>query len=140
MPCANRQRLISHKKTNVDPEGRKEVHMNIYLLGIETSYDYRKFPWFKKSRGSINLKANMRTVVAENPEAAELKYREACSNKMVTWPAMQALSMEGLWPIMCKKQNQKSQLWIRELDKNAPLGEYLQYMTPEDLRLLQKNT
>lgn len=113
--------------------------MNIYLVGIETSYDYRRFPWFKKSRGSINLKANMRTVVAESPEEAERKYREARDNKMVTWPAMQELAMEGFWPIMCKDPNQKSQLWIRKLDKTAPFGEYLEYMSPEDLLLLQKN-
>ena len=45
-----------------------------------------------------------------------------------------------MWPIMCKEPNQKSQLWIRELDKNSPLGEYLEYMTPEDITLLKETT
>ena len=114
--------------------------MNIYLVGIETSYDYRTFPWLKKTRGSFSLKANMQTIVAETPVEAERKYREARANKMVSWPAMQKLTMEGMWPIMCKEPNQKSQLWIRELDKSSPLGEYLEYMTPEDITLLKETT
>ena len=82
----------------------------------------------------------MQTIVAETSVEAERKYREARANKMVSWPAMQKLTMEGMWPIMCKEPNQKSQLWIRELDKNSPLGEYLEYMTPEDITLLKETT
>lgn len=114
--------------------------MKIYVVGIETSYDYRKFPWIKKSRGYVSLKANMRTIVAKNTEEAEQKYRKLCSNKMVVAPALHGLVAEGLWPVMCKDPKEKSKLYIRELDPNAPLGEYVEYMTPADLALLKQPT
>lgn len=139
-PFPGTRRFLVKQMSACGGQQDERKNMNIYLVGIETSYDYRTFPWLKKTRGSFSLKANMQTIVAETPVEAERKYREARANKMVSWPAMQKLTMEGMWPIMCKEPNQKSQLWIRELDKNSPLGEYLEYMTPEDITLLKETT
>lgn len=110
--------------------------MNIYLVKIETSYDYRKFPWFKKSRGSFYLKANTQVIVADSPEEAERKYRDIRSNKIVEWPLIMKLTAEGFLPIICKEPNIKNRFLIQELNKKQPLGEYIQYMTPYDIRIL----
>ena len=108
--------------------------MNIYLVGVETSYEYCKFPWFKKSKCSMSLKENLQAIVAEDTKEAERKYWDAHPNKMVVWPLMP----KCLWPIVCKP-NQNCQIWIQELDKDTPIDEYLKYMTPEDFYLFQKN-
>lgn len=111
--------------------------MNIYVVGVETSYDYRKFPWFKKNRGAVSLNLNIQTIVAANPEEAEFKYRES-HNKIITWPGVMQWAVDGTLPVLCKELNMEHKLWIKELDKKKPFDMYLQYMTPEDLCLLQQ--
>ena len=111
--------------------------MKIYLIEILSSYDYRKFPWIKKTRGHISLRANMRVIVAENKEEAERKYWKACGGKFVVDQDIQRFIMGGLWPFMCKEPNQRNEIQVRELDRNQPIGQFWEYMSPDDICLLQ---
>lgn len=80
----------------------------------------------------------MRTVVAENQEEAERKYWKVCGGKFVVAQGIQRFVMDGFWPFMCKEPNQRNEIWIRELDKRQPIGQFLEYMSPEDLCLLRR--
>ena len=94
-----------------------------FFVGVVTSYDYRKFPWFKKRRCSMSLKENMQAIVGEGTKEAERKYWDVHSNKMVVWPLMPKCQ----WPIVCKS-SQNCQIWIKEHDKDTPIDDYLKYM------------
>lgn len=50
--------------------------MNVYLIQKEICFDYRKFPWIKKSRGSIFQKCDIQVVVSENEKEAKEKFLE----------------------------------------------------------------
>ena len=50
--------------------------MNVYLVQNEICFDYRKFPWIKKSRGSVFQKCDMQVVMSDNEYDAKKKFSD----------------------------------------------------------------
>lgn len=108
--------------------------MNAYLVQKEISFDYRKFPWIKKSRGSVIQKWDIQVVVSENEEDAKKKFLE--KHKETSLFGFWKWAVDGTCNVMCKEPNYKVEIHVTKLDNNINIGNYMEYMTLEDLKLL----
>ena len=108
--------------------------MNVYLVQKEISFDYRRFPWILKSRGSVIQKWDTQVVVAENEEDAQEKFLE--KHKETSLIGFWKWAVDGMWNIMCKEPNYEITIRITKLDDDISIGNYMNYMTLEDLKLL----
>ena len=108
--------------------------MNAYLVQKEISFDYRKFPWIKKSRGSVIQKWDVQVVASENEEDAKKKFLD--KHKEISLFGFWRLVVDGMCNIMCKEPNYKVEIHATKLDNNTNIGNYIEYMTLEDLKLL----
>ena len=108
--------------------------MNIYLIQKEISFDYRRFPLIRKHIGSVVQKCDVQVVVSENEEEAKRKFLE--KHKKTSLFGFWKWVVDGTCNIMCKEPNYKVEIHIDKLDDNVNIGNYMQYMTVEDLKLL----
>ena len=108
--------------------------MNAYLVQDEICFDYRKFPWFRKSRASIFQKWDTQVVVADNENDAKKKFLE--KHKEISLFGLWKYAVDGALKVMCKEPNFEVKTHIKKLDNNINIGNYMQYMTLEDLKLL----
>ena len=108
--------------------------MNAYLVQKEICFDYRKFPWIKKSRGSIFQKCDIQVVVSENEKEAKEKFLE--KHKETSLSGFWKWAVDGILKIMCKEPNWEVKIHVTKLDENISIRNYMEYMTLEDLKLL----
>lgn len=108
--------------------------MNVYLVQNEICFDYRKFPWIKKSRGSVFQKCDTQVVVSDNEYNAEKKFSE--EHKEISLYGLWKYVVDGALKVMCKEPNWEVKTHITKLDNNINIGNYMKYMTLEDLKLL----
>lgn len=108
--------------------------MNIYLVQKEISFDYRSFPWIRKHRGSVVQKWDVQVVVSENEEDAKRKFLE--KHKKTSLLGFWKWAVDGTCNIMCKEPNYKVEIHVTKLGDNVNIGNYMKYMTVEDLKLL----
>ncbi len=111
--------------------------MNVYLVQKEISFDYRAFPWIKRNRGSVIQKWDVQVVVAENEENAKKKFLE--KNKDTRLIGFWKWAVDGTCIVMCKEPNYKVDIHVTKLDDNINIGNYMEYMTLEDFKLLSGN-
>lgn len=112
--------------------------MNAYLVQKEISFDYRKFPWIKKIRGSVIQKNDTQVVVSENEEDAKRKFLEGHkeTSLLIFWK----WAVDGICNVMCKEPNYKVEIYITKLDDNTNIGNFMKYITLEDLKLLSNKS
>lgn len=111
--------------------------MNVYLVQKEISFDYRAFPWIKKSRGNVIQKWDTQVVVSDNEEDAKRKFLD--SHKETSLFGLWKWAVNGICKIMCKEPNWKVQIHINKLDNSVNIGNYIEYIALEDLKLLSNN-
>lgn len=108
--------------------------MNAYLVRKEISFDYRKFPWIKKSRGSVVQRWDIQVIASKNEDDAKRKFLEKHKETILT--GLWVYGVDGACNIMCKEPNYKVEIHVTKLDDNINIGKYAEYITAEDLKLL----
>lgn len=111
--------------------------MNLYFLEKEISFDYRKFPWIKKCRGSVFQRWDKEVIAAENAEEAKKKFMQ--KHKETSLIGLWKWAVNGTFNIMCKEPNFKVTIHVKKLDKDVNIGSIMEYMTLEELKLYKNN-
>lgn len=111
--------------------------MDLYLVEKEISFDYRKFPWIKKTIGSVVQKWDMAVIAAESEKEAEKKFLE--KHKETSLIGLWKWAVDGTFNIMCKEPNYKITIHVEKLDDDVNVKNLMEYMSLDELKLYIEN-
>ena len=107
--------------------------MDLYLVEKEITFDYRKFPWIHKSRGSVFQSWDKAVIVANSEEEAKQKFLQ--DNRETKLICFWKYAVKGVWKVMCKDPNFKVKFHVQKIDDDVFLMNVMEYLTLDELKL-----